>query len=159
MKQAFAAAARDLLNSLKITLISFSLIVGAVTLLNVFFTSLFIDLRSVHVAGETVTVDRSIKSDFWGSYTVTVRRVEDDRLICVGVGGPFKYLVKASDKNPVPFSLGQWISEAPGTLDLCNSRGFDKGRFYLASCHQAYLLGLPIAGRCVNSNTFERGAE
>ena len=41
-------------------------------------------------------------------------------------------------------------------LRRCERRGFGDGVFYLDTCHRVQILGIWPAGRCVESNRFER---
>lgn len=150
-----AAAA---LHTVYVALVMFIMVTAAFWVPNDAFASLFINLRSVTVEGDTVTVDRHINQSFWGRFSVTVRHAADHAFVCTTPpSSPFQYEPKAGAVNPKVFTLADWMG-GPEALQRCEEQGFHDGTFILVTCHDWVPLGpaLTIARRCVDSEPFER---
>lgn len=124
------------------------------------FKAIWLDLRSVEVSDDlVVTVDRSIKRNFTGSFTVEVRRSEDHRLMCSGEPEPrlINYKKRAGLRNPISFSFRDWASfEETWEPRRCVANGLIADTsFYIETCHFSYgVFGIQLGKRCVRSNDF-----
>ena len=133
----------------------------AITLLlflapSMFFSHLFIDVRSVTVAGDIVTVDRGINYGFHGRFLNVIRRAGDKSIVCVTAPSQaFPYEPEAAWINPKSFTLAEWLG---GEQDLsrCTALGFHDGSFVISTCDEWVPFGLPFARRCVKTNAFKR---
>ena len=120
------------------------------------FRHLFIDVRSITVAGEIVTVDRGINYGFHGRFLNVVRRADDQSIVCVtGPSQSFPYVPEAVTTNPKTFTMAEWLG-GQRELSICTAQGFHDGEFILSTCHEWVPFGLPFARRCVKTNAFER---
>lgn len=122
----------------------------------------WIDLRSVHVTGgldafaARVDVDRTIRLGFPGSYSVSVRRVDDDLQVCAVHSKVFDY--RGGLSKPVEDMPISWWMQGYPPLSECIRDGFRDDEFYLTTCHDVVLFrALTFARRCVQSNTFKIG--
>jgi hypothetical protein len=126
------------------------------------FRNIWIDLQSVavpdHIDGEdpTLTVDRIIHRDFPGSWEVRIRRAYTHELIDVAKStAKIDYRKVRSQENPIHPYLSDWLRDS-AALAHAESEGFGEGRFYIRTCHIAYVAGFLPFDRCVDSNVFER---
>ena len=126
------------------------------------FRYLWYDLQAVTVPDHPVgsdpliVADRSIRSDFWGSWSVTVREAETHRFICMTAAPePIRYRSAASAANPRIGPLSEWMADATHLRD-CELRGMTAGRFYLDTCHHVLAANVWPVWRCVESNRFTR---
>lgn len=123
------------------------------------FKYTWIALRSVEVMEDLrVKVDRRIQRDFWGNFTVSLRRSSDSKQVCVGSPDrSIPYRKSANVGNPQFFDFDHWMSlDHAWELNSCFRRGFEAGEdFYLITCHEALgVFDLMLARRCVKSNVF-----
>lgn len=131
------------------------------------FPRLWYDLQSVsvpdHAAGDdpVLTIDRAIRRDFSGRWTVAVRSAETHELVCLAPG-PAKdarvlldYRAAAARANPLRPTLSAWLRDADA-LAACEAAGFGPGGFYLTTCHTVIVAGFWPVKRCVDSPRFQR---
>lgn len=126
------------------------------------FRHLWIDIESMtvadHYVGEDpdVVVWRDIHRDFWGTFSVLIRRAETDSFVCMASPpGPFKYSEKAAEEQPLVRPLSTWLNSR-ADLQRCIENGFGPGSYYITACHFRVVGGLRLARRCIPSTFFQR---
>lgn len=122
---------------------------------------LWIDTKSVFIQDsytdtETIMmVDREIKSNFPGHYTVTIYR-NGDQFVCQHKS-PTSLSYTPDKKLPIPLHLSWWIG-GKGKLEQCKGEGYGEGVYSINTCHIVLLplWEIPIAKSCKMSNLFAR---
>lgn len=121
--------------------------------------TLWIDLKRIHVSDGLLhdpiimEVDRTVKNEFRGTFTVTVRR-EDGELVCQGY--PQKPIIyKKARELPDPLLLAWWLGGSD-VMERCDKNGFSAGRYFLTTCQTVlwFTFDYPVARRCVESKVF-----
>lgn len=153
----------DTRHSLRFAFILLMLAMMALNGPNLLYKYIWLDLESVHVPDHTtgsdpmLTIWRSIKSNHEATYTVTIREAVTNAHICsVSPSSIIGYKRAASDARPVlMMELSRWLDDIH-ELRKCERKGFGVGEFFVNTCHFKTLYGVPVARRCVESNTFSR---
>lgn len=92
---------------------------------------------------------RTVKN-FTGSYTVVVRNLNQDRIVCEAAGGPFEYTTTSS--IPDPLTMDWWAPSDP----RCSALPIDA--YTVATCWtvKAPFWGIvPDKTHCIISNPFQ----
>jgi len=122
---------------------------------------LWIDTKSVfiqdsYVGDETIMiVDRDIKINFPGHYTVTIYR-NGDQFVCQSKS-PSSIAYDKDKKLPEPLHLSWWLG-GKDILQKCIHEGYTSGVFRVNTCHIVLfpLWEIPVAKSCKMSNKFAR---
>jgi hypothetical protein len=114
-----------------------------------------VDVSPINIEGEGVTmvVKREVLRDFRGYFTVDIRRTNGELIYPAKSEGSFIY--SPSKELPDPLYLTWWLG-GQKEMAQAKARGFGIGSYYIDTCHTVVLgiWEIPIARRCVQSNTF-----